>query len=237
MSRVRPGRPSAGCPGGWRPSEMVLGVLGSSWGSWQAVTPMRSPGREAFVGEASRDGRRSDFREGGVTGTGGGRTSVTIVSERSHTSALSVDKDAGNVTLSGALRPFSGRDRGIGDALSTSGPLWGPQSRQRARDCWTTREEAWSSHALRDGVGPPSRIRATPVALSSRSGHGPSTPLIPAPLATATACPGPWREGRVPLPGRQLKGPDPFPPAPPAEPRGINPPNRGRRGPLRRCRR
>jgi hypothetical protein len=38
-----------------RPAEM--GSLGSSWGSWQAVTPMRSPGREASVGEASQ-GRR-----------------------------------------------------------------------------------------------------------------------------------------------------------------------------------
>ena len=60
-----------------RPSEMVLG---SSWGSWQAVTPMRSPGRGAFVREASRgrrefglpwerrhrDVRKSDFRDGYV---------------------------------------------------------------------------------------------------------------------------------------------------------------------------
>gem|GEM_PF-5529418 len=39
---------------GGRPSEVVPGVLGASWGSWQAVTPMRRPGREASVGKTSR---------------------------------------------------------------------------------------------------------------------------------------------------------------------------------------
>ena|GEM_PF-5992045 len=49
---------------GWRRDGVDVGasarggrprcVPGASWGSWQAVTPMRSPGREASVGKTSR---------------------------------------------------------------------------------------------------------------------------------------------------------------------------------------
>ena len=86
-----------------RPSEMVLG---SSWGSWQAVTPMRSPGREAFVKSWHRDVAKSDFRGRGVTGTGGGRTYVTIRSESLHTSAGSVTEMPGTSHFPAPGGPF-----------------------------------------------------------------------------------------------------------------------------------
>src|SRR5690349_24948732 len=127
-------------------------VLGSSWGSGQAVTPMRSPGREACVWKASqgrrevglpwgrrhRDGRRSDFRDDRVR-------------KAPHLGRI-VDEDAGNVTLSGPERPLSGRNPGAGNALRGLTPLWGGKYTQRVGRCWTTRAEAWSSHALRDEV-------------------------------------------------------------------------------------
>jgi len=79
----------------------VAGVPAASWGSWQAVTPMRRPGREASVGEVSQgpcevglpwerrqgDGARSDFRDDPVR-------------ETPHLGRI-VHRDAGNVTLSG----------------------------------------------------------------------------------------------------------------------------------------
>ena len=91
-----------GTPWCGRPSEVVAGVLGSSWGSWQAVTPMRSPGREGCEGKASqgrrefglpwerrhRDGRRSDFRD-------------DRVGEPPHLGRIG-HEDAGNVTPPGA---------------------------------------------------------------------------------------------------------------------------------------
>ena len=83
----------------------VREILGASWGSWQAVTPMRRPGREAFVGEASQGRGRSDFRE-------------DVVREIPHLGPIR-HEDAGMVTLSGLLRPFSGRKSRAGNALST----------------------------------------------------------------------------------------------------------------------
>jgi len=85
------------------------GVLGSSWGSWQAVTPMRSPGREASVKSRHRDVAKSDLRD-------------DQVGELPHLARI-VDEDAGNVTLSGPGRPFSGSKSRARNALRDLGPL------------------------------------------------------------------------------------------------------------------
>ena len=52
------------------------------------------------------DGAKSDLRDGGVTGTGGGRTSVTIVSESFHTSAGSSTKMPGTSHFPALGGPF-----------------------------------------------------------------------------------------------------------------------------------
>src|SRR5690349_13357838 len=165
-------------------------VLGSSWGSGQAVTPMRSPGREACVWKASqgrrevglpwerrhRDGGRSDFRDDRVR-------------DLPHLGRI-VDEDAGNVTLSGPGRPFSRPISRAENALRVLGALWGGKYTQRVSRCCTTREEVRSSHGLCDDVGRPYRIRPAPDALPCRSRRPSSILFIPATLGTATACPG-----------------------------------------------
>ena|GEM_PF-2576040 len=167
-----------------------------------------------------RDGRRSDFREGGVTGTGGGRTSVTIVPVRIPHLGPIGDEDAGNVTLSGPGRPFSGRIRGVGNALRGFTLLWHGQSTQRVGHCWTTRKEAWSSRSLRDDARPsvtvPCHSRRPPVTLPSRILHAshtrPSRHGHSLPRAVARR-PGPLprpSEGRVPS-RRRLAGSRTFP--------------------------
>jgi len=147
------------------------------------------------VTEASQGRCESDFRD-------------VPVREIPHLGPIG-HRDAGNVTLSGPGRPFSGRDRGAGNALRGFTLLWHGQSTQRVRDCWTTREKARRSRHLRDGVGLPSRIRATPVTLPRETLH---TFRTPAPLATATACPGRGERGAsLAVPGDSLRGPIPSP--------------------------
>src|SRR5438445_13576020 len=70
-------------------------------------------------------------------------------------------------------------------------------------------EETWSSARLRD-------VPPVPVTPPARPPHG--SPASPAPLpappavsATATACPGRGRDGRVPSPGASFRGPRPLP--------------------------
>ena len=147
-------------------------------------------------GRRHRDDAMSDLRDGGVR-------------EVPRLGGIG-DEDAGNVTLSGPGRPFSGRDRGADNALSTFGPPWGAQSRQRVRHRWTTREEAWSSRRLRDGVGLPSRIRVPPVRdpWLPRDGRstGPLRSPRPGRLGHGHSLPGPWTRRPVPFPGASLRG-------------------------------
>jgi len=109
-----------------------------------------------------------------------------------------VDEDAGNVTLSGPGRPFSGLDRVADDALRVLGPLWGGKYTQRGGRCWTTREEDRSSRHLRDEDRLPSRNRRTPVTLRAPPAGVP--PHLPhtRPSRHGHSLPGPLREGRVP---------------------------------------
>ena len=68
--------------------------------------------------------------------------------------------------------------------------------RPRLRAWGTTREEAWSSRRLRDGVGLPSRIRVPPVRdpWLPRDGRstGPPAPRTPGRLGHGHSLPGPW---------------------------------------------
>jgi hypothetical protein len=115
------------------------------------------------------------------------------------------DEDAGNVTPPGPQRPSPGPESRAWDALSTLTFLWHGQSRPRVGRCCTTREEVRSSRHLRDDARPPSRIREPPVPLPRGSLH---TFRTPAPLATATACPGRGERGGC-LPGDSLRVPRP----------------------------
>gem|GEM_PF-6550615 len=130
----------------------VRGVPGSSWGSGQAVTPMRSPGRE---GLRERPRVRHEVREVPSRGPRGPVTTLRPVggiravrklrgskwSYGDHLEprrALTVTKTPGT----SHLRPSEGLDPEVRDALQLLWSPWRPQELQRDRDCWTTREEA-----------------------------------------------------------------------------------------------
>ena len=181
---------------------------------------MRSPGREAFVGRRHRDGANSDFREGGLTGTGGGRTSVTIGSERFHTSAGPVTKMPGTSHLPALGGPFRAGIEGPERRGRPLGPYRGPkvdrasvavgQHGQKPGVPGISVTSPTSvtdpSHSRVPAVTDPCATRRTLLTLPSRH----LTPRTPAPLATATACPGRGERGAS-LPGRQLAGPNPSP--------------------------
>jgi len=69
----------------------------------------------------------SDFRDGGGTGTGGGRTSVTIGSESFHTSARSVTKMPGTSHFPAPGGPFPAGIEGSGTRCRLQGPYGGPK--------------------------------------------------------------------------------------------------------------
>ncbi len=172
-------------------------VLGVSWRSWQAVTAMRRPGREGIQGRGRRFGRKSDLRR-------------RLVREMPHLGPIG-DEDVGNVTLPCALSRFSRPRSGPGDALRTLTTPGGGQSTQRRRHCWTTREEACTSHGLCDEVSLPSRSSDPSVPLPARSLL---TPHIPGRLGHGHSLPGPWTRRPFPFPGASPTRPRPLPRAP-----------------------
>jgi len=194
---------------------------------------MRRPGREASVGEAAqgrrdvglpwerrhRDGAMSDSREGGVTGTGGGRTSVTIPSGRVHTSALSVTEMPGTSHFPAPGGPFRAQIGGPETRCRPLVPYGGPKVDsasvcvgQHGRKRGVPDVSVTGSDLRHRSVPPPTHSRDAPVQVPPLSHTRPSR--------HGHSLPGPWREGRVPSPGdslrapipsgRQLAGPRPF---------------------------
>ena len=206
---------------------------------------MRRPGREAFVGEASqgrrdvglpwerrhRDVAMSDSREGGVTGTGGGRTSVTIPSGRVHTSALSVTEMPGTSHFPAPGGPFRAQIGGPETRCRPLVPYGGPKVDsasvcvgQHGRKRGVPDVSVTGSDLRHGSVSPPTHSRDAPVQVPPLPAHPPLSPRPqPARAVARGARPFPGASLRVPvpsrapacgspsLPGRQLAGPRPFP--------------------------
>ena len=155
-----------------------------------------------------RDDAKSDFREGGVTGTGGGRTSVMIVSGRSHTSARSATKmprtshfpapgghvsvrNRGPITRCRLLVPYRGLK--VDSASVTVG--------QHGRKRGVLGISVTGSDSRHGSVSLPSLPRHAPVPVPPRLSY---PALSPRPQPARAVARGPR-----PLSGRQLEKPDP----------------------------
>jgi len=146
-----------------------------------------------------------------------GRTSVTIVSGSFHTSARSVTKMPGTSHFPACCGPFPAGNRGPETRCRLKGPYRGLKV--------DSASVTVGQHGRKRGVPDVSVTGSDPRhgsgALPWRSRPGSSTPFIPGPLATATACPGAVARGPRPSQGaslrghvpsgRQLAGPRPFP--------------------------
>jgi len=156
-----------------------------------------------------RDGRRSDFREGGVTGTGGGRTSVTIVPVRSHTSARSVTKMPGTSHFPAPGGPFRAGFEGSETRCADS-PCYGTVNPRSA-------SVTVGQHGRKRGVlavsvtTPDLRHGSVPLPSPPRHAPVPDPPRLPYPALSPRPQPAQGRGETAGSPSLALRGPRPFP--------------------------
>jgi len=183
-----------------------------------------------------RDGGRSDFRDGGVTGTVRGRTSVTIGSESFHTSARSATKMPGTSHSPAPGGPFRAGIEGSGTRCRLQGPYGGPKVDnapvtvgQHGRKRGVPDISVTGSDSRHGSASLSSPVRGSLVTDAPRVLPLPAHPAV---SSTATACQGRGRDGPS-LIGRQLAGNRPFrAPARGPHPRHADDRNRRRRDPV-----
>src|SRR6185312_4150395 len=165
-------------------------------------------------------------RGGVVTGRDEIHASVTGPCGRAAPDTRSVTKTPGTSRFP-ALRPPN--SRGPGRAVDFDPPIGGSNP---GHVFVTSEEDGRKGHVPGASVTRPD-IGDGSVALPSSSRDLPPLPAPPAVSATATACPGRGRDGRVPcrpFPGRRVPRPS-LPRAP--RPSAVPPPGAGSPGPIR----